>query len=256
MLIQVQKPWLFSQLQTNDLAQALSGHHPGTPVDGNGIGIDDSTIEERSAAVWNRHLLRLLSVAVENDTKIRVLYGMALSGLLASFESKRPPWLKMAQMLTEDPTYSTLQFSPALAVPHWQYFHALYTFMDQCCLTVAFLYSMSTLNKVMNFFPDQKALDRAKVDFEKTTLDMYRDFSTAARKLQYRLKEAEPYRAVRELCLGREGDSTDIVGIELRKLVGTDDWMTKLGAEWLESWRESLDGLIQAKPIYDRWKLQ
>ena len=255
MLIQVQKPWLFLQLQTIDLAQVLSGHHSGTPVDGNGMGTDDSTIEERSAAVWNRHLLRLLSVAAKNDIKSKSFYAMALSGLLASLESNRPPWLKMAQVLHEDPTYSTLRFSPALAVPHWQYFHALYTFMDQCCLTVAFLYSMSTLNKLINFFPDQKALDRAKADFEKTTLDIYRDFSTAAKKLQDMLKKPEPYKAVRELCLGKEDGSTDIVGIELRKLVGTDDWMTKLGAEWLECWRESLNGLIQANPIYDRWKL-
>ena len=219
------------------------------------MGTDDSTIEERSAAVWNRHLLRLLAVAIENDVKSRTLYGMALSGLLASLTAQKPPWLKMAQMLTEDPTYSTLRLSPALAVPHWQYFHALYMFMDQCCLTVAFLYSVSTLNKALNFFPDQKALDKAKTDFEKTTLDMYKDFSAAAKRLQEKLKEAESYKAVRELCLGREGDSTDIVGMELRKLVGTSDWMTNLGAEWLESWRESLDGLIQAKPIYDRWKL-
>jgi len=243
-LMLVQSAWLSHQLLTIELAQAISGLYSVSPVDLNSVGSDGMTTEEANATFWTRHMATTLTMAVDAQRKDRESFSMAIRGLVDGHHAL--PWLMTATHLSKDPTSLAQKFSAHFTAPHWRYFHVVYSFMEECSLTLAWIGTIALINRVNSYFPDQGFLDNEFMKMDAIARDVYDKFHTSASKLRNSLQKPVALKPLKAAVLDPTGGEGDPVGVELQKLVD-GDWMDNLGASMLESWQDGLDGVIRTE---------
>ena len=208
----------------------------------NDVGSPGMTLEEQSAATWTRYMANTLSMAVEARGPDRERFCRAIRNpCLAT------PWLHTAEKLTQDPTHLAQKFSSDFSAPNWRYFHVIYTFMEQCSLTWSCLRTISLVNRVNNYFPDQAYLDAQVAGFGAISKQVYDMFHTGACKLRNTLRKPAALKAWKAAVRDPIGGEDDPVGMALKALVD-DECMDIIGREMLESWREALDGVLRTEP--------
>jgi len=200
------------------------------------------TLEEQSSATWTRYMAKTLSMAVEARGPDKEIFSKAVK--IAGGDM---PWSQTANQFTKDPTYLTQRFSSDFAAPHWHYFHVIYTFMEQCSLTWSMLRTIALINRVNNYYPDQKFLDAQAAGFAAIAKEVYDQFHIGASRLRNTLRKSAAFTAWKAAVLDPPEGGDDPVGVELRKLVD-DGSLDILGSSMLESWQEALDGVIRTEP--------
>lgn len=225
-----------------ELTQAISGLYCVSPADLNDVGSDGMTTEEANASFWTRHMATTLSMAVDAQRKDRENFSFAIRGLADGNHAL--PWLMTATHLSKNPASLAQKYSPEFIAPHWRYFHVVYSFMEECSLTLAWIGSIALINRVNDYFPDQRFLYNEFMKMDAVTRDVYAKFHASASKLGDRLRKPTALKALKAAVLDPVGDEGDPVGAELQKLVD-GDWMDRLGASMLESWQDGLDGIIR-----------
>ncbi|MCJ1287188.1 hypothetical protein MMC26_006536 [Xylographa opegraphella] len=242
-----EKAWLLAQLRLNDLVHAIMGvdtdqsHLFRLPDTG------DMTLPEKAAAEWTTVMTSLQGGAMQCSKSIQKEFSSCLEGALSRLDHFINPWTTLAKELDEDPTQAMVSLSPDLAVPNWYTFHRIFMVMDQCAITTAFLQGLATLNRKSHYYEDQSALDTTAASMKETGLLIFRAINRAAKGMQAKLMQTTKKLYLQEVCFGKEGDESDVVGMEMRTLVESEQWITDYCKGMMGGWSESLQGVISTK---------
>ncbi|MCJ1394753.1 hypothetical protein MMC18_007633 [Xylographa bjoerkii] len=242
-----EKTWLLAQLRTTDLVYAIMGIDTGPSAFYRGPDMGDMTLPEKAAAEWTNVMVSLHAAAVQCQKPLQEEFSSCIRSALNRLNHFMEPWSALAKELDENPTQVTVSISSDLAIPNWYTFHRIYMSMDQCIITTAFLRSIAALNRTSHYYEDQKFLDDTAAWMKEAGQDIFRTFHRAAKKMQARMLEMSKKPYLKELCFGKEGDDTDIVGEEMRDLVESEEWMTDYCSGMMGNWAEALQGVISAK---------
>ena len=207
----------------------------------------DMTLPEKAAAEWTTVMTSLHGAATQCSKSIQKEYSSCVEGALSRLDHFTNPWTILAKELDEDPTQAMVSLSPDLAIPNWYTFHRIYMAMDQCAITTAFLQSIATLNQKSHYFEDQSFLDSTAAHMKEVGLLIFRTFHRAGRAIQAKMLEMAKKPYLEEVCFGNEGDDTDIVGMEMRNLAESQEWITDYCSGLMENWAEALQGVISTK---------
>ncbi|MCJ1247485.1 hypothetical protein MMC30_004699 [Trapelia coarctata] len=237
------RAWLINQLLVVELTQAMAGVYSIPSHNVKDLDSEGMTREERSAAKWTRHLARILSMSVEARGPDRETFCQAIKN-----PGNTIPWLQTSENLAKDPTYLAQKFSFDLAAPNWHYFHVVYTFMEQCSLTWSCLRTISLINRVNNYFPDQKYIDDQATGFGAIGKEVHHQFHIGASRLRTTLRKPAALTAWKAAVLDPVEGRDDPVGVELRKLVD-DESIDIMGTTMLGSWLEGLDGVLRTEAL-------
>ncbi|MCJ1377257.1 hypothetical protein MMC17_000349 [Xylographa soralifera] len=242
-----EKAWLLAQLRLTDLVYAVMGIDTGRSRLFRLPDMGDMTLPEKAAAEWTTVMTSLHSGAVQCAKSVQEEFSSCLVGALSRLDHFTKPWSTLAQELDEDPAQALVSLSSDLAVPNWYTFHRIYMAMDQCAITTAFLQSIATLNRTSHYFEDQTFLDNSSAGMKELGLLIFRTFHRAARRMQAKMMEMAKKPYLKEVCFGKEGDESDIVGMEMRNLAGSEEWITDYCSGLMGNWAEALQGVILTK---------
>ncbi|MCJ1435963.1 hypothetical protein MMC27_005339 [Xylographa pallens] len=242
-----EKAWLLAQLRLTDLVYAVMGIDTGQSRLFRLPDMGDMTLPEKAAAEWTTVMTSLHGGATQCSKSIQKEYSSCVEGALSRLDHFTKPWAVLAKELEEDPTQVMVSLSPDLAIPNWYTFHRIYMAMDQCAITTAFLQSIATLNQKSHYFEDQSFLDSSAAHMKEVGLLIFRTFHRAARTIQAKMLEMAKKPYLEEVCFGKEGDDTDIVGMEMRNLAENQKWITDYCSGLMGNWAEALQGVISTK---------
>ena len=207
----------------------------------------DMTLPEKAAAEWTTVMISLHGGAIQCSKSIQKEFSSCLEGALSRLDHFVKPWSTLAQELDEDPAQAMVSLSSDLAIPNWYTFHRIFTAMDQCAITTAFLQSIATLNQTSHYYEDQSFLDKSAAGMKEIGLLIFRTFHRAARRMQAKILEMTKKPYLEEVCFGKKGDDTDIVGKEMRTLAESEEWITNYCDGLMGGWAEGLQGVISTK---------
>lgn len=138
-----------------------------------------------------------------------------------------------------------------LNIPHWGYFHAMYTYLELCKLMAATLRYAVAENRRQGkqAFIDQKWLETkvAKICHECKRLASM--VSRSANELRDRLQGLATLQDIDQAVVGRVDDTEDLIGMEIQKFEDCRPAMTKFCRDIQGSWIEGLDGVIQTSVV-------
>lgn len=249
LLTWVQRTWLTAQIRYIKLTQALSGiympahaYMSETYVDG-----PDMTRQERAAAQWTSHMLTMHTAALRCDETMKDNFILVMTATLMHLKQNLKVWTGVAESLSQDPSQIAFGLPCGLSIPWWQYFHVIYTALDQCSLTTIWLLHISLENQVTRFFPDQRLYEEKVVEMKSITTELYKNFHIAATKMHADLSRPRHVGELAELIFGNAGDKEDVVGQAMRSVIPNEQWMTDYSTTLLEDWQEALTGVLRTK---------
>ena len=225
----------------------MMGIHTGSLPFDRSLDMGDMTLPEKAAAKWTNVMIALHGAAAQCEKSLKGDFSCCLKDALVHLNHFTEPWLALAKELDEDPAQATVSLSYELEVPNWYTFHRIYMSMDQCAITTAFLQSIAALNMTSHYFEDQKLLDETAAWMKETGKVLFATFHRAAQQMQARLLAMAKKPYLKDVCFGREDDETDLVGIEMRKLAQSEEWMTNYCSGMMGNWVEALQGVVLTK---------
>ncbi|MCJ1471830.1 hypothetical protein MMC13_000471 [Lambiella insularis] len=244
-----QGSWLKSQLRYIELTQSIGGINvPGrSTVHPSLVDGPDMTPPECSASAWTNHMLNLHTASLTNDETWKKHFVKVTKATLAGLANSMKVWTGRAEVLSQDPGHGALGLINGLDVPHWQYFHFIFTALDHCSLTTLWLLNQSVQNQVTGVFPDQTLFNEKVAEMEAITAGLFDNLHTAARKLHADLAQPHHVAELVELISGKVEDEEDKVGKKMRDLVPHERWITEYSKTLLQEWQEGLVGVMMTK---------
>ena len=202
---------------------------------------DEETEDERNADNVAALLFRLIVLATSTTDK----YGddNTARTLFREIETSWSiPVMKRALLINQNPEKAAFEL-PGVTVPHWNFFHQIYTWIDTCQIIKA------ALKVIVEGNGKSGRMARSWLETKMVQLCAECDgiclnsFNTAD-EIHQQLDSQRAVRNFTEVCIGRTGDTTDNVGTEIQTLVDRV-WMERLSEDLLASWKEALDGISQ-----------
>lgn len=127
------------------------------------------------------------------------------------------------------------------SIPDWQYFHTNFLSLDLCRLTTLALDYILSENREQRLM-DPETLKVFSENIKKCIGEILSNITSIATDVQQNLRRPSSIEKLFEIAFDRPDQATDLVGQEMRKLIGVEK-MREIARDMCASWIEALDGI-------------